>query len=391
MGAIFAERVLGVADPRVALLSIGEEKGKGDARIQRATGCSTRPTLRFVGNVEGKDLTRHLADVVVTRRGRRQRRDQVLRGPVDLHLRPVADRVPAAPGAGRLALPADAPGHRPHPRRVRLRDAPGGSPLLGVKGTVIITHGRAKRRMIGYACEVAATTARTRGSRSSSPRRCRGRRQRRCWRPHGRRRPSRGGRHMSGPELTVGQGVIAELVSLAAFEVPGVARVGHGGPSWRGWLAGPAVRVRVRRRSRPRPPADRRPARSAARTAGRPGPDGRRRDRRALARARPRGRDGHRRWRRRLTSSADVGRDADSRWRPSSRPTSASAPPTPSSSATWPSPSATRSAATLARELVAAVTPHRAEIDAAIDPRRTPLPGHRPRQDGPRAAPNGHR
>ena len=38
----------------------------------------------------------------------------------------------------------------------------GGSPLLGVKGTVIITHGRAKRRMIGYACEVTATMARTR-------------------------------------------------------------------------------------------------------------------------------------------------------------------------------------------------------------------------------------
>ena len=50
---------------------------------------------------------------------------------------------------------------------------------------------------------------------------------------------------MSGPELTVGQGVIAELVRLAAFEVPGVARVGHGGPPWRGWLAGRAVSVRV--------------------------------------------------------------------------------------------------------------------------------------------------
>jgi uncharacterized alkaline shock family protein YloU len=51
---------------------------------------------------------------------------------------------------------------------------------------------------------------------------------------------------VSGPELTVGQSVIAELVRLAAFEVPGVARVGHGGPVWRGWLAGPAVSVRVR-------------------------------------------------------------------------------------------------------------------------------------------------
>jgi uncharacterized alkaline shock family protein YloU len=50
---------------------------------------------------------------------------------------------------------------------------------------------------------------------------------------------------VSGPELTVGHGVIADLVRLAAFEVPGVARVGHGGPAWRGWLAGRAVTVRV--------------------------------------------------------------------------------------------------------------------------------------------------
>ena len=47
------------------------------------------------------------------------------------------------------------------------------------------------------------------------------------------------------PELTVGHGVIAELVKLAAFEVPGVARVGYGGPTWRSWLGGPAVRIRV--------------------------------------------------------------------------------------------------------------------------------------------------
>ena len=50
---------------------------------------------------------------------------------------------------------------------------------------------------------------------------------------------------MSGPELSVGRGVIAELVRPAALEVPGVARVGRGGPAWRSWLAGPGVRVRV--------------------------------------------------------------------------------------------------------------------------------------------------
>ena len=51
---------------------------------------------------------------------------------------------------------------------------------------------------------------------------------------------------MSGPELTVGRGVIAELVRLAAFEVPGVARVGRGGAAWRRLLSGPAVSVQVR-------------------------------------------------------------------------------------------------------------------------------------------------
>jgi uncharacterized alkaline shock family protein YloU len=50
---------------------------------------------------------------------------------------------------------------------------------------------------------------------------------------------------VSGPELTVGKGVIAELVKSAAFEVPGVVRVGYGGQAWRRWLSGPAVRVRV--------------------------------------------------------------------------------------------------------------------------------------------------
>jgi uncharacterized alkaline shock family protein YloU len=46
---------------------------------------------------------------------------------------------------------------------------------------------------------------------------------------------------VSGPDLTVGRGVITEMVKLAAFEVPGVSRVGRGGPPWRAWLAGPAV------------------------------------------------------------------------------------------------------------------------------------------------------
>ena len=46
---------------------------------------------------------------------------------------------------------------------------------------------------------------------------------------------------MSGPELTVGRGVVDEMVRLAAYEIPGVARGSRGGPAWRAFLAGPAV------------------------------------------------------------------------------------------------------------------------------------------------------
>ncbi len=51
---------------------------------------------------------------------------------------------------------------------------------------------------------------------------------------------------MTGPELTVGRSVIAELVRLAALEVPGVVRVGAGGPPWRAMISVPDVAVRVR-------------------------------------------------------------------------------------------------------------------------------------------------
>jgi glycerol-3-phosphate acyltransferase PlsX len=160
MGAIFAERVLGIAGPRVALLSLGEEKGKGDARIVRATELLDATGLRFVGNVEGKDLVHHMADVVVC---------DALIGNVtikffeglsgfifDLFRREFRGSV-----RGRIA------GLLMQPSLGRIRsifdyEKVGGSPLLGVRGTVIITHGRARRRMIRYAVEVGAETARQR-------------------------------------------------------------------------------------------------------------------------------------------------------------------------------------------------------------------------------------
>jgi uncharacterized alkaline shock family protein YloU len=50
---------------------------------------------------------------------------------------------------------------------------------------------------------------------------------------------------VNGPELTVGRGVIAEMVTIAALGIPGVARVSRGGPRWRAILAGPPVLTHV--------------------------------------------------------------------------------------------------------------------------------------------------
>jgi glycerol-3-phosphate acyltransferase PlsX len=158
MGAIFAERVLGIENPRVALLSIGEEKGKGDLRIQRATELLDASNLNFVGNVEGRHLTGALADVVVTDavtgnvvikffEGLSTFIFDLFRGEFGGSIRGRLAYLLMRPGVARI-------------REIFDYEKVGGSPLLGVRGAVIITHGRARRRMIGYACAVAAETAR---------------------------------------------------------------------------------------------------------------------------------------------------------------------------------------------------------------------------------------
>ncbi len=160
MGAIYAERVLGVDRPSVALLSIGEEAGKGEARVQDATERLRASDLRFVGNVEGKDLTAHLADVVVCDASVGNVTIKFFEGLTRFvfdRFRTEILRSPQTRLGGLLIRPAVA----------RLRDffdyeRLGGAPLLGVKGTVLITHGRAKQRMVGFAVGVGAAAARAR-------------------------------------------------------------------------------------------------------------------------------------------------------------------------------------------------------------------------------------
>ncbi len=159
MGSLYAERVLGVANPRVAMLSIGEEKGKGDARIQRATEMlDDEGKLNFIGNVEGRDLVKHMADVAVC--------DAVVGNVTMKFFEGLASfifdlwrREFSRDWRGKLAYLL----MRPAVGRIRALfdvEKMGASPLLGVKGMVLITHGSAKRRMIWYGLEVGAVAAR---------------------------------------------------------------------------------------------------------------------------------------------------------------------------------------------------------------------------------------
>lgn len=160
MGTLYSERVLGVRDPSVALLSIGEEGGKGEGRVQDATTRLAASDLRFVGNVEGGDLPHHPADVVVCDASVGNVTMKFFEGLSSFifdQLRAEFRRWPLGP-LGYLLM-------RPGLSRIRRRfdyERLGGAPLLGVRGTVLITHGRARRRMVGFALEAGAAAARAR-------------------------------------------------------------------------------------------------------------------------------------------------------------------------------------------------------------------------------------
>jgi glycerol-3-phosphate acyltransferase PlsX len=159
MGALYAERVLGVTSPSVALLSIGEEAGKGETRVQEATELLRTTDLNFIGNVEGRHLVEHVADVVVCDAAVGNVTIKFFEGLSNYILRGLLRREFERDWRGKLGYVLMKPGLG-RIREVFDYEKLGGSPLLGVRGTVLITHGRAKRRMISYAVAVGAAAAR---------------------------------------------------------------------------------------------------------------------------------------------------------------------------------------------------------------------------------------
>jgi phosphate acyltransferase len=153
MGSLYAELVMGVERPRVALLSNGEEEGKGNQLVRESALLLRESRLNFIGNVEPKEFIQGAADVVVTD-GFTGNMVIKLSEAVSSHLtqairREIKVGVLTALG-GLLAKPAFG--------RVRQAMDPfeiGGAPLLGVNGVVIIAHGRSNPYAIKQAVRQA--------------------------------------------------------------------------------------------------------------------------------------------------------------------------------------------------------------------------------------------
>jgi phosphate acyltransferase len=153
MGSIYAEKVLKIASPRVGLLSNGEEAGKGNQLVRDTYPLIANSGLNFIGNVEGKELFGHAADVVVTDGFT----GNVLLKSSEAVARLITDSLrrelmssfqtkigaflakPAFGGIKKMMDPAEV----------------GAAPLLGIDGLVFVGHGRSNARAITNAIRVA--------------------------------------------------------------------------------------------------------------------------------------------------------------------------------------------------------------------------------------------
>jgi len=155
LGAAFSEAVLGVERPRVGLLSVGEEAGKGREEVVAANDVLSAATgIDFVGNVEGRDLPADAADVVVTDGFTGNVSLKLMEGTakaVTGAIRDTARSNPLAALGGLLMRPALGGLRRElHP------DSTGGAILLGLRGIAVVGHGRAGSEGIANAIRLAA-------------------------------------------------------------------------------------------------------------------------------------------------------------------------------------------------------------------------------------------
>jgi glycerol-3-phosphate acyltransferase PlsX len=143
MGAALAQVVLGIDQPRIGLLSNGEEEMKGTPLVREAHEALSSSQLRFVGNVEGLDITSGVADVIVTDGFTGNVALKVAEGVSQTMLEAVRS---AAMSSARAKLGGAL--LRPSLRGLRDQldpEGPGGAYLLGLRRLGVVPHGRFTR------------------------------------------------------------------------------------------------------------------------------------------------------------------------------------------------------------------------------------------------------
>lgn len=157
MGAVYMERVYGIAQPRVALLNIGEEVTKGNELTQEVFVRLQQTDLRFVGNLEPDRVHLGLADVIVTDGFTGNVAVKATEGAANFifqELRSIIQSRRLYQLAGLILRPALL-----QMRRRMDYGEYGGAPLLGVNGVVIIAHGHAHAEALKNALRNARTVA----------------------------------------------------------------------------------------------------------------------------------------------------------------------------------------------------------------------------------------
>ncbi len=153
MGSAYMRTVLGIDRPRVGLLNVGTEDVKGNDLTQEAFERLKDADLNFIGNIEGVNVHKGIADVVVTDGFTGNVALKVAEGIADYILEQVRTVIKSSPLYVSAALLV-----KPALRRVLRRlqyEEYGGAYLLGVNGIVVIAHGRADASAIKNAIRVA--------------------------------------------------------------------------------------------------------------------------------------------------------------------------------------------------------------------------------------------
>jgi glycerol-3-phosphate acyltransferase PlsX len=154
MGAIFAEEILGIPNPDVRLLSIGEEPEKGNHLTLEAHALLADSELNFRGNAEARDILKGAADVVVTDGFTGNVSLKLIEGTIRELLDALREQITATTRGkiGGMLI-------RPAARALRAEldpDTYGGAYLLGLRGLVVIAHGNSGRLAIANAIRLAA-------------------------------------------------------------------------------------------------------------------------------------------------------------------------------------------------------------------------------------------